>query len=65
MCDNKRCYKEAKFSIWLHRNLTINSFFCSDTCCINYAKERGWKYSKKKKQLYKNIFGKKEIINLK
>ena len=64
MCDNKGCNKEAMFGVWIHRNITINSFFCSDKCCINYARERGWKYSKEKKQLYKDFYGEKKIIYL-
>ena len=64
MCDNKGCNKEAKFSVWIHRSITINSFFCSDKCCIRYARERRWKYSKEKKQLSKDFYGKKVIITL-
>jgi len=64
MCDNKDCTKDAIFKVWLHRRLTLDSYFCSDKCCIEYARRIGWKYSKKNNQLYKPNSSKKQIINL-
>ncbi len=48
-----QCNNFATFKIWLHRNLTVDSYFCSNKCCVQYARERGWKYSKKDNVLTK------------
>ena len=64
MCDNKNCNKEAKFKVWIHRTITLDSYFCSNKCIIEYARNCGWKYSKKDNKLSKIIAERKEEINL-
>ena len=38
--------KEARFKTWIHRTITSSSYFCSDKCCVNYARKLGWKLKK-------------------